>query len=333
MQTCRPWDLGKRYSSLSLTVRFLIAGRGFALNISPFVMLLVALAVTAGARSVMTKAQGAQELQAQRVAELQKKNDQLQSLMVHKEKEREQMVKLAEARSEELWLELDSRDQELEKLWKLVGKKPGEKTTSASHRKALLGSRAGDSHRSTLEVKRRYRSLMTQMRTSDREIANLGVAAADYREKKLEEYRAKLASRTPSLWPCLGFFSSPYGMRIHPIYGTGRMHAGCDISAPTGTPIYATAAGTVITSGWLGGYGNTIEIEHGSGLTTLYGHCSELLVPAGTSVRKGQLVARVGSTGASTGPHCHYEVHIGGSAIDPAPYLKEKEAPRPVANL
>ena len=333
MQTCRPWDLGKRYNSLSLTVRFLIGGRGFALNISPFVMLLVALAIAAGAKSAVAKANGAREQQAEQMAELQKKNDQLQSLMVHKEKEREQMVKLAEARSEELWLELDSRDQELEKLWKLVGKKPSAKTTSAEHRKGLLGSRSGDSHRSTLEVKRRYRSLMTQMRSSDKEITNLGVAAADYREKKLAEYRAKLASRTPSLWPCLGFFSSPYGMRIHPIYGTGRMHAGCDISAPTGTPIYATAAGTVITSGWLGGYGNTIEIEHGSGLTTLYGHCSELLVPAGTSVRKGQLVARVGSTGASTGPHCHYEVHIGGSAIDPAPYLKEKEAPRPVANL
>jgi murein DD-endopeptidase MepM/ murein hydrolase activator NlpD len=331
MQTCRPWDLGKRYSSLSLTIRFLVGGRGFSLTIPPVVMLVMALALASGCKTALATASLSRDHQAEKVAELQRKNEQLQSLMVHKEKEREQMVRLAEARSEELWLELDSRDQELEKLWKLVGKKPA---AAPSHtRKALLGSRSGHSRRSTLEVKRRYRSLMTEIQTSGKEIATLSVAAQAYREQKLAQYRAELASRTPSLWPALGFFSSPYGTRIHPVYGTGRFHAGCDISAPTGTEIRATAAGTVITSGWMGGYGNTIEIDHGSGLTTLYGHCSELVTPVGTVVRKGQVVAKVGSTGVSTGPHVHYEVHLGGAAIDPAPYLKEKEAPRPVANL
>lgn len=329
MQSCRPWDLGKRYRALSLTVRFLVGGRGFSLNISPFFMLLLVLGLAAGARAAALQASGFRYRQAEQVAELQRKNEQLQSLMLHKEKEREQMVKLAEARSEELWLELDSREQELQKLWKLVGKKPA--VGAHSERKALLGSRSGS--RSTLEVKRRYRSLMKEIQTSEKEIANLGVAANAYREQKLAQYRAQLASRTPSLWPCLGFFSSPYGTRIHPVYGTGRFHAGCDISAPTGTEIRATAAGTVITSGWLGGYGNAIEIDHGSGLTTLYGHCSELVVPVGTVVRKGQVVAKVGSTGVSTGPHVHYEVHIGGETTDPEPYLKEKEAPLPVANL
>lgn len=297
-------------------------------------MLILLLAVASGARTVWTKASLNRHRQAGQVAELQRKNEQLQSLMVHKEKEREQMVRLAEARSEELWLELDSRDQELEKLWKLVGKKPGSHSGAAPHpRKALLGSRGGRPQRSTIEVKRRYRSLMNQIQTSEKEIATLGLAAKAYREEKIAEYRAELASRTPSLWPALGFFSSPYGTRIHPVYGTGRFHAGCDISAPTGTEIRATAAGTVITSGWMGGYGQAIEIDHGGGLTTLYGHCSELVTPVGTVVRKGQVVAKVGSTGVSTGPHVHYEVHIGGETTDPAPYLKEKEAPRPVANL
>lgn len=332
MGTCRPWDLGKRYRSLSLTVRFLFAGRGVALNISPLILLLAMLGLAFGARALWAQAHTLQSRQAEQVAELKRKNEQLQSLMLHKEKEREQMVRLAEARSEELWLELDSRDQELEKLWKLVGKKPSQ-PAAGPQRKALMGSRAGASRRSTLEVKRRYRSLMNQIQTSEKELATLGVAAKAYREEKIAQYRAQLASRTPSLWPALGFFSSPFGTRIHPVYGTGRFHAGCDISAPTGTEIRATAAGTVITSGWMGGYGNTIEIDHGGGLTTLYGHCSELLVPVGTVVGKGQLVALVGSTGVSTGPHVHYEVHLGGEAIDPAPYMKEKEAPRPVANL
>jgi murein DD-endopeptidase MepM/ murein hydrolase activator NlpD len=332
MQVCRPWEFGKRYRSLSLTIRFLIGGRGFSLTISPLLILLLAAGLAWGIKVQRARLQADRQQEIAQMEDLKRKNDQLQSLMVHKEKEREQMVKLAEARSEELWLELDSRDQELEKLWKLVGKKPGAKPAHPE-RTALLGSRSGVRPRSTLEVKRRYRSLMSQIHSSETEIANLSAAAKDYREKKLAEYRAQLASRTPSLWPCPGFFTSPYGYRVHPIYGTGRFHAGCDIAAPMGTEIRATAAGTVITSGWLGGYGQAIEIDHGSGLTTLYGHCSQLIAPVGTVVRKGQVVARVGSTGQSTGPHCHYEVHIGGETTDPAPYLKEKEAPRPVANL
>jgi murein DD-endopeptidase MepM/ murein hydrolase activator NlpD len=331
MHTCRPWDLGKRYRNFSLTVRFLFAGRGIALNVSPLLLLLLALALAGTAKLAWDKALSMQVQQARQVAELQKKNEQLQNLMLHKEKEREQMVKLAEARSEELWLELDSRDRELEKLWKLVGKKPAPQTSSG--RKSLIGSRAGSPRRSTLEVKRRYRSLMNEINSSGKELATLSAAAKDYRERKIAEYRAQLASRTPSIWPVSGFFSSPYGSRIHPVYGTGRFHAGCDISAPTGTEIRAAAAGTVITSGWMGGYGNTIEIDHGGGLTTLYGHCSELIAPVGTVVRKGQVVARVGSTGVSTGPHLHYEVHIGGETTDPAPYMREKEAPSPIANL
>jgi murein DD-endopeptidase MepM/ murein hydrolase activator NlpD len=316
-----------------LTVRLLFAGRGVALNISPLVMIVLLLGTMGGARLLWTELAARQSRQAEQVAELQRKNEQLQSLMLHKEKEREQMVRLAEARSEELWLELDSRDQELEKLWKLVGKKPDGQHHPPSQRKSLVGSRAGSPRRSTIEVKRRYQSLMSQIQTREKELATLGEAAQAYREEKIAQYRAQLANRTPSIWPADGYFTSPFGHRVHPVYGTGRFHSGCDIAGPVGTEIRATAAGTVITSGWMGGYGNTIEVDHGGGLTTLYGHCSELLVPVGTVVRKGQPVARMGSTGVSTGPHVHYEVRLGGETIDPSPYMKEKEAPRPVANL
>lgn len=332
MQTCRPWDFGRPCKGLALTVRFLVGGRGFSVNLSPLLIVLFLGGLACGVHKALEVASQRRDTQAEKIAELQRQNDQLKSLMIHKEKEREQMLKLAEARSEELWLELDSRDQELEKLWKLVGKKPS-KASHHGERKSLEGSRGGGATRSSIEVKRRYQHLMSQIQTGDRELKTLGVAAKAYREQKLAEYRARLNDRTPSLWPCEGFFSSPYGTRIHPVYGTGRFHAGCDISAPTGTIVRATAAGTVVTSGWLGGYGNTIEIQHGGGLKTLYGHNSELLVPVGTTVSKGQPVAKVGSTGVSTGPHCHYEVHIGGETTDPAPYLKEKEAPSQVANL
>ncbi len=303
------------------------------MNLSPVFLLLTTLAMGFGLKALVLRSETVEKARIQQVVELERKNDQLQSFLVHKEKEREQMIKLADARSEELWLELDSRDQELAKLWKLVGKKASAKPARKEEgRKALMGSRGG-SMSSTLEVKRRYQRLMTTIQSNEKEMANLGVAAKAYRENRVRQYRERLSSRTPSLWPCTGDLSSGYGSRIHPVYGVGRFHSGCDISAPMGTEIRAAAAGTVSTSGWLGGYGQAIEIDHGSGLSTLYGHCSQLVVPVGTQVIKGQLVARVGSTGVSTGPHLHYEVKINGSTIDPAPYLKEKEAPRPVANL
>lgn len=141
-------------------------------------------------------------------------------------------------------------------------------------------------------------------------------------KKKVEEYRRELASRTPSIAPCEGELTSDFGNRIHPVYGYGRFHGGCDFTTPHGTPIKATAAGTVVHSDWLGGYGKVIEIDHGNGLKTLYAHCSELEVSKGTKVEKGQMIAKVGTTGLSSGPHCHYEVRRGEKRIDPKAFLE-----------
>ncbi len=121
--------------------------------------------------------------------------------------------------------------------------------------------------------------------------------------------------------PAFGRITSPFGYRYHPILGRSKLHSGMDIGAPTGSPIYAAEAGTVITSGWNGGYGNCVIINHGSGITTLYGHASELYVAAGQSVQRGDPIAAVGSTGLSTGPHLHFEVRRNGEPTDPAPYL------------
>jgi len=115
--------------------------------------------------------------------------------------------------------------------------------------------------------------------------------------------------------------SSPYGYRIHPIYGTRKLHAGIDFPVASGTPIYAAADGTVIMASWYGGYGNCVIIDHGGGMTTLYAHNTSLTVSNGQRVSRGDHIANAGSTGNSTGPHCHFEVRINGSTTDPAAYF------------
>jgi len=117
--------------------------------------------------------------------------------------------------------------------------------------------------------------------------------------------------------------TSPFGPRIHPIFGVGRDHNGCDFTTPEGTIIFATARGKVTHSDWLGGYGQVVEIDHGFGYTTLYAHCAELKVKKGQNVLRGQAIATVGMTGLTSGPHCHYEVHLKGKPIDPKDFLAQ----------
>ncbi len=126
------------------------------------------------------------------------------------------------------------------------------------------------------------------------------------------------------MWPVPSNYttiSSGYVQRNNPISGKAEYHSGYDIPAPAGTPVYAAADGVVITSGWVNGYGNTVMISHGSGLVTLYGHNSSLNVSVGDTVSQGDVIAGVGSTGNSTGNHCHFEVRLNGKHTSPAPYL------------
>ena len=123
------------------------------------------------------------------------------------------------------------------------------------------------------------------------------------------------------MWPIHGEITSPFGWRTHPIFGTQRYHSGLDIAADYGDTVVAADSGTVTFSGWLGGYGNAVIIEHGRGLSTLYGHNSQLAVGEGQSVGKGQTIAYAGSTGYSTGPHVHFEVRVHGEPTNPFDYL------------
>ena len=122
-------------------------------------------------------------------------------------------------------------------------------------------------------------------------------------------------------WPANGEITSPYGYRTHPIFGTTIYHSGIDIGVDYGTPVHSADSGTVVYAGWMSGYGNTVVVDHGNGISTLYGHNEDVAVSEGQSVGKGSVIAYAGSTGNSTGPHVHFEVRVNGDPTDPMGYL------------
>ncbi|NMB16039.1 MAG: peptidoglycan DD-metalloendopeptidase family protein [Firmicutes bacterium] len=128
-------------------------------------------------------------------------------------------------------------------------------------------------------------------------------------------------SRLPMVWPVRGRIASGYGWRIHPVYGRKHFHGGIDIAAPSGTPVRAAAPGLVSRTGWMGGGGLVVVIDHGSGITTWYLHNSRVLVRKGQRVRGGDVIARSGATGVVTGPHVDFRIKINDRTIDPMAWL------------
>lgn len=135
------------------------------------------------------------------------------------------------------------------------------------------------------------------------------------------EEKRYLRDHTPSIIPVQGWFISGFGYRIDPFTGQIKMHEGLDIAAPPGTPIIAPADGIVKSVGNRGGFGLTLKIDHGYGFSTLYAHCQRIKVTVGTKIKRGDIIAYVGNTGKSTGPHLHYEVRISQVPVDPINYI------------
>jgi murein DD-endopeptidase MepM/ murein hydrolase activator NlpD len=136
--------------------------------------------------------------------------------------------------------------------------------------------------------------------------------------------RNALAAATPSLWPVKGWLTSTMGARRDPIKGGDDFHRGLDIAGEKGQPVYATADGTVVESGWSGAYGNLVVLDHGFGLESRYGHLLDFAVAKGTKVQRGDIIGRVGATGRATGYHLHYEVHANGKLLNPLQLLTQQ---------
>jgi len=182
-----------------------------------------------------------------------------------------------------------------------------------------------------LQVKTQKNQLLSQLTEEQRKIEKeyeLEEEQSNNIARQIQKYQGSTSSTPYSggkfNWPAVGCYTitSQYGMRFHPVLKTNKMHTGIDINAGTGTNVVAASDGTIISSGNISGYGNTVIIDHGGGISTLYGHNSVLLVKAGQKVKKGQSIAKSGSTGISTGPHVHFEVRVNGSPVNPMSYLK-----------
>ncbi|MDP8975138.1 MAG: peptidoglycan DD-metalloendopeptidase family protein [Actinomycetota bacterium] len=197
--------------------------------------------------------------------------------------------------------------------------KLGELVRARQEQQRLAGAlqkRIGDYQVEADLVAQQEAGLSTLIRTKEQEVAARVAAAQAARPGRAADPGVDgRVSGSGLVWPLRGPVTSPFGSRW------GRLHAGIDISAGTGTPIRAAKAGTVIFAGVMGGYGNTVIIDHGGGFSTLYAHQSRLGTNDGASVGQGEVVGFVGSTGHSTGPHLHFETRVGGSPQNPMRYL------------
>ncbi len=187
-------------------------------------------------------------------------------------------------------------------------------------------SRAGLMRPSVKYIAQGAQKIELDIKDMNNVIYNLQMAVKA-REESLVELKqellmkqARLASK-PSIWPTAGEVTSRFGWRNSPTGGGSDFHPGIDIATDIGTPIVATADGVVVQSEWAGGYGNMVQVDHGNGIATLYGHTSQMLVHSGQIVKKGQVIAYSGNTGYSTGPHVHYEVRVNDTAVNPTSFL------------
>ena len=232
--------------------------------------------------------------------------------------QQEQILQIAKKTSA-LGQEVDALQRTEDGLRALVGAPPAEADSAAPVGEAAPALTGGAPHALTTdEVGEALTMLEERIATRRSSLGQLAITM----QKDVPGASSFLGDdtpvTTPTGWPTDGFISSGYGLR----WNGAEFHQGIDIAAEMGTPIVATADGVVTLAGWnAGGYGNMVDIDHGSGVSTRYGHASAVVVTAGQRVRRGQIIAYVGSTGHSTGPHLHYEVRLSGQPVNPSSYL------------
>jgi murein DD-endopeptidase MepM/ murein hydrolase activator NlpD len=170
------------------------------------------------------------------------------------------------------------------------------------------------------EQEQRWAERIRQHLRGLRDLGDHQEASFRYLEQALEEKRDLLAC-TPSIWPTQGWLSCGFGHRQSPFTGLREFHRGVDVATRRGTPVMAPADGVVIETGKDAGFGLFLRLEHGFSYKTFYAHLHEIVVKKGQKVRRGQMIARVGNTGRSTGPHLHYEIHLSGLPVNPIRYI------------
>ncbi|MEE8269287.1 MAG: M23 family metallopeptidase [Nitrospinaceae bacterium] len=181
------------------------------------------------------------------------------------------------------------------------------------------------SHSFTTSLEKETQSMLDRL-SGDLGILTSQIKMRQFSFQELDEYlknQKSLLASTPSIWPTRGWVTSAFGYRKSPFTGLPEKHEGLDISARLGSEVRSTADGKVILTGREGGYGKMVEIDHGYGVLTRYGHNSKNLVKVGDKVKRGQVIALIGSTGRSTGPHVHYEVLVNGIPVSPRNYILE----------
>lgn len=212
--------------------------------------------------------------------------------------------------------ELEKKEQSISRIQQEVSIKKEELEAHRAQRKAALDR--------IQQEKVAYETALNELEKTSQDLASMIQriqARSSYKPKNKRPGSTVNTSSGAMRWPLQGSITSDFGYRVHPIFKTRKLHTGLDIATRQGTPIVAAKDGVVIYSGWMGGYGKAIIIDHGGGISTLYGHCSALIAGEGQEVDRGQLIARVGNTGFSTGPHCHFEVRSNGNPVNPRSYL------------
>ena len=182
-----------------------------------------------------------------------------------------------------------------------------------------------------VETQGRVEKLSQQLALQSKSLDTIARMAKD-KEKMLSSIPSIKPVREDQLNTAISLLSG-FGMRLHPIHHVKKFHKGIDFSAPTGTAIQATGDGEIVQAGKDGGYGNCVVIKHGYGYETLYGHMSRVDVQVGQKVKKGQRIGLIGSTGSSTGPHCHYEVHMSGNVVNPLQFCLDGLTPSEYQSL
>ena len=222
---------------------------------------------------------------------------------------------------------LEKQNEQIRKMIGADGKqKRGGAAPARDGRQSLI--QRSDDFKLVAARMERLRAQSTRLRSEGDDLRTLALHVLNMR--RLEDLaRARLLAAIPSLNPVAGGIASSYGWRFSP---WPEFHKGIDLSAEYGGAVRAAAAGTVVSAGWDGGYGIKVDIDHGNGYHTWYAHLSATTVRPGQYVRKNEAIASVGTTGASTGPHLHYQIMLDGAAVDPTPYLNGVP-PRVLASL